>query len=268
MRVIDVWAQHPTEYFLSQPYFDSLKKWIGKDNIKSIPLEFTAQLMKAAGVEKAMIAAWYAPEGALISNDEVVEAINKYPDLFVGMVSADIRNPVEAVRTVRKYVTEHNFKALRIVQWLWEKPCTDPLYYPLLAACVELDIPICLQVGHTGPLKSSESGRPCHIERIALDFPDLKIVCGHIGYPWHVEMIACATKFPNVFIDTSAYKPNRYPKELVEYIKTNGKYKVMFGTNFPMIMPGDCLQQLPQLELNEERQSLFLYENAKRVFNL
>jgi len=81
-------------------------------------------------------------------------------------------------------------------------------------------------------------------------------------------MIACATKFPNVFIDTSAYKPNRYPTELVEYIKTNGKYKVMFGTNFPMIMPGDCLQQLPELELNEERQSLFLYENAKRVFNL
>jgi len=153
MHVIDVWAQHPTEYFLSQPYFDSLKKWIGKDNIKAIPLEFTAQLMKAAGVEKAMISAWYAPEGALISNDEVLEAINKYPILFVGMVSADIRNPVEAVRTVRKYVKEHGFKALRIVQWLWEKPCTDPLYYPLLAECVELDIPICLQVGHTGPLK-------------------------------------------------------------------------------------------------------------------
>lgn len=267
VTVIDVWVQHPTKRFLAEPFFDSLKKWTGQ-NLEELPLEFTLHAMEAAGVSRAIISAWYGPQGALISNEEVLEITTRYPEKFVGIASADLRDPVEAVRTLREYVVIHGFKGLRIVQWLWELPCTHPLYYPLLTACVELDIPVCLQVGHTGPLRSSESGRPLYIERIALDFPDLKVVCGHIGYPWHIEMIAVATKFPNVYIDTSAYKPKRYPPELVSYMKAHGKNKVMFGTNYPMITPEACLNELDLLGLDEETRKLFLYKNATSVFGL
>jgi hypothetical protein len=267
MNVVDVWAQHPTKRFIAEPFFDSLRRWTGQD-FQEIPLEFTLQTMKCAGVNKALISAWYGPNGPLISNEEVLEATARHPELFVGIASADLRNPVEAVRTLRKYVTEHGFKGLRIVQWLWELPCTHPLCYPLYAACVELNVPVCLQVGLTGPLRSSESGRPIHIERIALDFPDLKIVCGHIGYPWHTEMVAFATKFPNVYIDTSAYKPRRYPAELVSYMKAHGRRKVMFGTNYPMLTPEACLKELDVLGLDPETQEFFLSKNAHTVFAL
>ena len=65
-------------------------------------------------------------------------------------------------------------------------------------------MPFCTQIGHTGPLMPSEVGRPIYLDQVALDFPDLVIVGGHIGYPWTDEAIAVATKHPNVFIDTSA----------------------------------------------------------------
>ncbi|MBM3150259.1 MAG: amidohydrolase, partial [Chloroflexi bacterium] len=137
------------------------------------------------------------------------------------------------------------------------------------AECIELGIPVCLQVGHTGPLCPSEPGRPIpYIDEVALEFPELKIVGGHIGYPWTVEMIAVATKHLNVYIDTSAYTAKRFPKELVDYMKTNGKKKVMFGTNYPMITPAKCLKDLNMLELDEETRKLFLYQNAQRVFEL
>ncbi|WP_444933063.1 amidohydrolase family protein [Microbulbifer sp. JTAC008] len=267
MKVIDVWAQHPTERFLAEPFFDTLKRWMGQD-FKEVPLEWTLSAMDMADVSKSLISAWHGPSGALISNDEVLDLTLTHPDRFCGLASVDLRKPVEAVQTLRKYVLEHDFKGLRIVQWLWELPCTHPLYYPLYAACVELGVPVCLQVGLTGPLRSSDSGRPVHIERIALDFPDLKIVCGHIGYPWHNEMIAFATKFPNVYIDTSAYKPKRYPRELVSFIKSHGKNKVMFGTNYPMLTPEMCLKEMHLLELEDEVAELFLYKNAERVFKL
>ena len=267
MKVIDAWAQHPTKRFLAEPYFDSLKKWTGQA-LQEVPLEQTVRAMRSAGVEKAMMAAWYGPGGALISNEEVLEITRQHPDLFVGIASADIRDPVAAVHTLRECVTRRGFKGLRIVQWLWELPCTHALYYPLYAACVELDVPVCLQVGLIGPLRSSEAGRPLHIERIALDFPGLKIVCGHIGYPWHVEMIAFATKFPNVYIDTSAYKPRRYPAELVAYMKAHGKRKVLFGTNYPMLTPEACLQEVAALGLDDETAELFLCKNAEAVFAL
>ncbi len=267
--VIDVWAQHPTHRFINHPCFDSLKRWTGKSTAQlEVPLDFTVAAMRKSGVHKALIAAWSAPDGDLISNEEVKACIEQHPELFAGLASADLRKPVEGVKELRKYVTEHGFKGLRIVQWLWDKPCSDALYYPLLAACVELDVPVCLQVGLTGPLCTSRTGQPQHIERIALDFPELKIVCGHIGAPWHLEMIAYARKFPNVYIDTSAYMPKRYPKELVEYMKSQGKHKVMFGSNFPMLLPGECLKQLDMLELDEDVKSHFLYKNAQQVFKL
>lgn len=267
MTVIDVWAQHPTRRFLAEPYFDSLKKWTRQD-LQDIPLEATVQAMQSAGVDKALICAWYGPGGALISNEEVLDATRSHPDLFVGIASGDLRNPVAAVRTLRDYVINHGFMGLRIVQWLWEWPCTHPLYYPLYAACVDLGVPVCLQVGLTGPLRSSETGRPLHVERVALDFPDLRIVCGHIGYPWQAEMIALTTKFPNVYIDTSAYRPRRYPPELVAYMKAHGRRKVLFGTNYPMLTPAACLKELGALELDDETTELFLHGNAKAVFGL
>lgn len=70
----------------------------------------------------------------------------------------DLTQPVAAVRELRRAVQELGFVALRIVPWLWQLPPTDRLYYPLYTACVELGIPFCTQVGHTGPLRPSETG--------------------------------------------------------------------------------------------------------------
>jgi hypothetical protein len=124
-------------------------------------------------------------------------------------------------------------------------------------------------VGHTGPLCPSEPGRPIpYIDEVAIEFPELKIVGGHIGYPWTVEMIAVATKHPNVYIDTSAYTAKRYPREFVDYLKANGRKKVLFGTNYPMVTAAMCLKDLDALGLDDEVKKLFLYENAKRVFGL
>ncbi|HXC51358.1 MAG TPA: amidohydrolase family protein [Candidatus Limnocylindrales bacterium] len=268
MRIVDAWAQHPTSLFLAQPFLDSLRRWTGQTLHEDIPLEMTVELMRSAGIDKALLSAWHGPGGALIRNEDVLDAVTRHPDLFAGIASVDLRTPVESTRVLREYVTRHGFKALRIVQWLWELPCTQALYYPLLAACVELDVPVCLQVGLTGPLRSSETGRPLTIERIALDFPELKIVCGHIGYPWHIEMIAIATKFPNVYIDTSAYKPKRYPSELVAYMKAHGRSKVMFGTNYPMITPAACLAEIDGLGLDADTREAFLGRNAERLFRL
>ncbi len=126
-----------------------------------------------------------------------------------------------------------------------------------------------LQVGHTGPLAPSDPGRPIpYLDEVALEFPELSIVGGHIGYPWHNEMIALATKYENVYIDTSAYKPKRFPPELVAFLRSHGRKKVLFGSNYPMILPGDCLAQLDELGLDAEARRAFLNDNAVKVFRL
>ncbi|MFJ2828202.1 amidohydrolase family protein [Streptomyces sp. NPDC087263] len=102
----------------------------------------------------------------------------------------------------------------------------------------------------------------------ALDFPELTIVCGHIGYPWPTEMIAVADKHAGVHIDTSAYTARRYPPKLVEYLRGRGRRKVLVGSNYPMITPGQTLEHLPDLHLDEEVTVLFLSADARSVFRL
>ena len=267
MTAIDAWAQHPTERFLSQPFFASLQRWTGR-RFSAVPAEATVAAMDEAGVERAVLAAWHGPEGPLIGNDDVRRMLTAWPDRFLGLAAVDLARPMKAIDALRECVEVHGFAGLRIVQWLWGLPPTHPLCYPLYAECVRLGVPVCLQVGLTGPLRESSTGRPEHIERIALDFPELVIVCGHIGYPWQTEMIAYATKFPNVYIDTSAYKPSRYPPELVAYMNGHGRGKVLFGSNYPMLMPAECLAQVDSLGLDQEALDLFLAGNARRVFGI
>jgi len=269
-KTIDVWMQHPTLKFINHPMFDSLKRWTGADKLKEeVPVEWTIAAMDEAGVGLGLICAWWGPQGELLGNDEVAAVVKQYPDRFVGIASANLYRPMEAIRELRRCVKKLGFKGLRLVQWYWNLPPTDRRYYPLYAECIELDIPVCLQVGHTGPLCPSEPGRPIpYIDEVALEFPELRIVGGHIGYPWTQEMIAVCTKHVNVYIDTSAYTARRYPRELVDYMKTNGKQKVMFGTNYPMITAAKCLKDLDSLGLDDETKALFLYGNAQRVFKL
>jgi predicted TIM-barrel fold metal-dependent hydrolase len=268
--VIDAWLQHPTLDFINHPMFASLRRWMGIDRVtEEIPVEFTLSAMDQGHVAKALICSWWGPSGPLIENDFVAAIVREHPDRFAGIASVDLYRPMDAIRELRRCVRELGFKGLRIVQWLWNLPPNDRRYYPLYAECCELDIPVALQVGHTGPLCPSDPGRPIpYVDEVALEFPELRIVGGHVGYPWTTEMIALATKYENVYIDTSAYTARRFPDELVRYMRTNGRRKVMFGTNYPMITPAKCLEGLGDLELDDEALGLFLSGNAQRVYKL
>ena len=48
----------------------------------------------------------------------------------------------------------------------------------------------------------------------------------------------------------------------------NGREKVLFGTNYPMITPAKALADLASLALPDDVQEAFLSGNAKRVFDL
>ena len=270
--IVDAWMQHPTRRFLEQEMFASLRRWTGGQIPEGeLPIEATLGAMDAAGVDVGLLTAWHSPtDGALISNEEVAGWVGAHPDRFAGLAAVPLSRPMEAVRELRRCVQELGFVGLRMLPWMWECPPTDRRFYPLYAACVELGVPFCTQVGHTGPLRPSEPGRPIpYIDQIAIDFPELVIVGGHVGYPWTEEMVAVARKHENVYIDTSAYTSRRLPDELIAYLRTrSGGEKVLFGSNYPMIAPADALAGIERLGLDDAGRGRYLAGNAVRVFGL
>ncbi len=268
MTIIDVWAQIPTQRFMAEPWLESLLRWTGGARAPA-SVDQTIAEMDSAHVDKAILSAWHGPQGALISNDAVEAAIDAAPARLHGLVSVDLNRPMEAVREIRARIDGKKFIGVRIIPWLWGLPPNDRRYYPIYAACVDAGVPFCTQIGHTGPLLGSETGRLIpYLEEVMIDFPELKVVGGHVGFPWLDEVVSMAHKFPNFYVDTSAYALHRLPPGFVAFMKGAGRTRVMFGTNWPMLSPSRCLERLDGLGLDDAGRDAFLSGNAKRVFGV
>lgn len=270
MNTVDAWAQILTPRMARAPWLATLLRWTGQSQEQLLPsVADTVEAMDVAGVELALLSAWYGPEGALISNDEVEAQVAEAPRRFRGLAGVDLRDPMAAVREIRARVENGPFVGVRALPWLWDLPPNDRRYYPIYVACIEAGVPFCTQIGHTGPLMRSETGRLIpYLEEVMLDFPELVVVGGHVGFPWLDEVLTLTYKFPNFHVDTSAYALRRLPPAFVDYMRGVGGDRVMFGTNWPMVSPAHSLSDLDSLDLAPDRAAAFLSGNARRVFGL
>jgi hypothetical protein len=66
---------------------------------------------------------------------------------------------------------------------------------------------------------------------------------------------------------TKCIVSTRILPELAAYMRTrNGRRKVLFGTNYPMIFHEPALADLDALVLDDEARELYLSANAQRLF--
>ena len=50
-----------------------------------------------------------------------------------------------------------------------------------------------------------------------------------------------------IYIDTSAHLPRHYPPQLLDFVSTHGRNKVLFGTNGPQLSFVECAEQARSL---------------------
>ena len=233
--------------------------------------EFTASSLVAdmdvAGVEKVLVC---AQEGGSwrVSHDYTRSLADQYPDRLCWTAGIDPRDIAGGVRKLELAVTEQGAVGAHSYPHWFRLAPDDRAFYPFYAKCVELDVPIQIQVGMAFQAGLKSVGWPGSIDTIAVDFPDLKIVGIHTGYPWEREMVSVAWKHPNVYIGCDCHHPRNWAPELVDFIKGEGREKVMWGTNKPVFEFADHLAGVDALGLDEETERLFIYENVKRVYRL
>jgi predicted TIM-barrel fold metal-dependent hydrolase len=263
LAIVDVWTQHIRATAPGvNPAAENVFRRYGILDVYHHGTDVARMIdaMDRHGVRVALMAG---------DNEAVARAQEAHPGRIRGEYHADPTRIMEAVRGLEHYVRQRGFVALRIEPFMWRKAPTDRAYYPLYAKAAELGVTFQTQVGHTGPLYPSETGRPLYVDEVALDFPELRIVCGHIGWPWTEEMIAVAWKHKNVFIDTSAHLPKHFPERLVYWMQRQLQDKVMYASDYPLVPFDRILSQVDEhLKLSPEVKQKFLRDNARRAFKL
>ena len=104
------------------------------------------------------------------------------------------------------------------------------------------------------------------LDRVCLHFPELKLVMAHGADPWWNEAIRLMIKYRNLSLMTSAYLPKYFPPELLNYMNTRGRRKILFASDHPVIQIKRCVEEAEKLDLRPGVLDAFLYENAARLF--
>ncbi|CAA0108291.1 Uncharacterised protein [Starkeya nomas] len=201
-----------------------------------------------------------------VTADEVHEVIRRTPGYAYGLFGINPHTALKGVRELERAVRELGFVGAHVHPHGFDLGPEHAFYFPFYAKCVELDVPLVVSMGHTLDFMPIENGRPVRLDRVALYFPDLKIVCTHTGWPWVEEAIALASKHPNVFLGTTAYAPRYWKPEMVHFINSWGQDKVVWGTDFPLLTHEEVLPQLDALGLREAPRRKLLWENAEKLF--
>jgi predicted TIM-barrel fold metal-dependent hydrolase len=256
--------------------------FVDKMNVKQstytgISLDEMLRRMDASRTERSFLIASKSgrkglPGSARIPYKLVADAVNKHPDRFSGLAGIDPTEGMAGVRELERAVRDYGFIGAHFYPHWYEMAPDHARVYPFYAKCVELDIPIQMQVGQSmiyapeQPLRSV--GRPITLDAVACDFPELKLIGIHVGIPWTEEMIAMAWKHANVYIGCDAHRPKYWPAAFTHYINTFGRNKVIFGTDFPILDFEQTRRDIEELKLRPEVLPLLLRDNCARIYKL
>ena len=208
------------------------------------------------------------------SNEEVAQLCAENDDILIPFASIDPHKGKAGVREVRRLVRDfgvRGFKFHPTMQGFW--PNDHKIAYEMYQAIEEEGAIALFHTGQTGVGSGMRGGmgmrlkysNPVHVDDVAVDFPDMKIILAHPSFPWTEEGLMVATHKPNVYIDMSGWSPKYFPEIFIKYANTILKKKMLFGSDWPAITPDRWLKDFEEIPIKDEVRPLILKENAMRL---
>lgn len=232
-------------------------------------MDLLMQEMDEAGVDKGVVVGRLAGTLGSVSNDDVARIVRDYPGRFIGAASIDPTNRVTACKTISDAVA-NGFKAINIEPGSYPIPmyADDRRLYPIYAHCEDLGVPVILMVGGTAGPDLSYSD-PIRTDRVLTDFPNLKVVVVHGGWPWVTEILHIAFRRPNLYLSPDMYFSRMPGWE--EYVKAADTFladRMLYASSFPFCPVRDYKQWFETLPIRPENMEKVMGGNARRLLGL
>ncbi len=159
----------------------------------------------------------------------------------------------------------------------------DKICFPVYKLCQKYDVPIIFHCGDTLTVPGRPSAKikyshPLHIDGVAAEFPDLKIVIAHMGNPWLVDCAEVLYKNNNVYADISglvvedADLNSSYGKLMKKRIQELCIYssprKLLYGTDWPLASMKTYIKFTKNLGIPKKDLDYVFYKNAVELFKL
>ena len=166
--------------------------------------EALAETAKNLGFDKLCIGGGESRYG-IVSNDDVLECAQTYPDLFVPF--AVVRLGIDGPAAIEEF-GEAGFKGIRV--YGPPAPYDEIGFFSVYETVQALKMPVLFHTGFLPrtPLDRAldvrvDNMRPVCLDTIARQFPALKIIGCGLGAPWFEEASETLRRHENVYFDLS-----------------------------------------------------------------
>lgn len=184
---------------------------------------------------------------AHIPNDQVSKHVSAHKDKLIGFAGVDPSEPKEAIAELARAQDDLNMPGAAVAPAAQDFHPSSSQAMLVYAEAARRGMPI---IFHTGVFISSQTkleyAQPVLLDEIAREFPDLRIIIAHMGYPWMHETIVLLGKHKNVYAETSwlLHHPWQAYQALLEAYQYGVMDKLLFGSGFPGAAASVCIEAL------------------------
>jgi len=234
--------------------------------------------MASNGVDHACVITSYKVNEHRPSVRDVVEATAGEPNIHVVAGISYLNYKERDLREIADYLKSGRVKGLKLY------PGYEP-FYPYDQRCrvvydlaMEFDVPVMVHTGDTfNPKGKIRYSHPLHLDDVAVDHPELKIVICHIGNPWIRDCMEIVYKNKNVHADISGLVlgdfSSNFRKFMLKQIKEMVLYAgepryLLYGTDWPICRMRTYVPFVKGLGLSPEAEEMILWKNAAALFKI
>lgn len=222
-------------------------KMRGKPVQRTTPDEHYEEMKQ---VDKCIVLAFRSRHlGFDVPNEYVAEYCRRDPQKLIGFASVDPHD-YNALDELKECVQNLGLKGLKTSPIYQAYDPMDERMLRIYRYCEDNGLPILTHHGTTFPRRAPmQWAHPEQVEKIALAFPELRIIIAHLGHPWENETISVIRKHPHVYADVSAlyYRPWQLYNSLTLAKEYGVWKKLIFGTDYPICNIADSINGLRKM---------------------
>lgn len=207
----------------------------------------TARYLEALHpVDRAIVLAFKSRYLATeVPNRWLAECVRRYASKLIGFAGVDPTDR-DCLTDLRVAQEELGLKGVTLSPALQNfHPC-DTRAMRLYEECARRGMPVLFEQNLRNPAAKLEYARPLLLDEVAREFPGLRIVVSHMGYPWIEETIVLIGKHPHVLADVAGLlrRPWLAYNALLSAYEHGVMPKLLFGSDFPQRQPASCIEAL------------------------
>ena len=240
------------------------------------PLETFLLELDPVGLDRAVVLPIDATStrgGTVYSNEQIAE-LCAMSDRLIGFASVDPCRG-SAADDLEHAISDLRLRGLKLAPAMQQVFPDHPSLEPVYARAETLGIPILFHAGMSWePGSRLAYGQPLRFEPVAAEHPRRRIVLAHLAWPWVMEAVALALKYPNVYLDTSAlYFDN--PPDFLRFAMTvqvplsvferSLRRQLVFGSNYPRVEVKNMARAVRGLGLSDGCLDLVFRSNAETL---